>query len=173
MHRPLVANRKTIWSTDEYSVWKLKGLVQNLSAYKLAKISQTYFIVLVLENKIVRHTFDIQIVGLSCSHISTPMPMTERMCVDCVCKWTPVSLHRTYLSRYISYSVTKMGDFEKSEWQSFLKSSQNLWWLFGFKWKASFFSKSTLAPFWATFIKTWATFSFNIWSHWDSYLFEI
>ena len=31
-----------------------------------------------------------------------------------------------------------------------------------------FLSKTGDATFWATVVKTWATFYFNIWSHWQS-----
>ena len=33
-----------------------------------------------------------------------------------------------------------------------------------------FLSQTGDATFWATFVKTWATFYFNIWSHWTTYL---
>ena len=54
-----------------------------------------------------------------------------------------------------------------------LKSSQNLWWVFGPMWNASFFNKTTLADFWATFGKTRATFYFNIWSHCPQLPFQL
>ena len=48
----------------------------------------------------------------------------------------------------VSSTVTRLGDFEMFWWQIFLKSSQNLWWLFGLKWKTLFYSKSFYGHFW-------------------------
>ena len=60
--------------------------------------------------------------------------------------------------------------FEKSWRNIFCKSSQNGLLLFGLKWKHHSLAKTAVVPFWATFVKTWATFYFNIWSHWTTYL---
>ena len=65
----------------------------------------------------------------------------------------------------------KVGRFLKNLGEIFsVKSSQNELLLFGLKWKHHSLAKTAVVPFWATFVKTWATFYFNIWSHWTTYL---
>ena len=67
-----------------------------------------------------------------------------------------------------STSVTRLGDFRKLfESRLLYKISQNVWWLFASSKTSTFEVKTAVATFGQLFGKLWATFNFNIWSHWS------
>ena len=55
--------------------------------------------------------------------------------------------------------------FEKFWWNIFSPQLPKFYWLSGLLWKTSLLCKSY---FWATYGKVWASFYFNIWSHWPA-----
>ena len=67
----------------------------------------------------------------------------------------------------VGSSVTRLGDFWKVWWYFLFKKCPKLIMTFlGLSEKHNSLVKTTLAPFWPTFGKTWATFYSNIWSLW-------
>ena len=67
-------------------------------------------------------------------------------------------------------SVTRLGDFfEKKLATKFLvKEAQMIGNFLGSFEKPHSYVKTALANFWATYVKNWAPFNSNIWSHWLS-----
>ena len=68
---------------------------------------------------------------------------------------------------FVVSSVTWLGNFLKFLATKFsYKSSPNNWWLFGLFWNYHFCSKNCCGYFLGNPRKKWASFYFNIWSHW-------
>ena len=64
-------------------------------------------------------------------------------------------------------SVTSLGYFWRSRLQIFLRKSPNIWNLFMNFVKIGIFKCNCDELFWTTIRANWATFHFNIWSHWS------